>query len=86
MEAKFWFDSWDKGGFYTSFHRKDIHPFVLNHLTPEELTGKTILVPLCGKSLDMMYLATFAEKVIGVEIVERPFWNSLRKQPRLSSA
>lgn len=71
MEAKFWFDSWEKGGFYTSFHRKDIHPYVLNYLTPDELAGKTCLVPLCGKSVDMMYLAAFADKVIGVEIVEK---------------
>lgn len=71
MEAKFWFDSWDKGGFYTSFHRKDIHPYVLKYLTPNELRAKTILVPLCGKSIDMVYLSAFADKVIGVEIVEK---------------
>lgn len=71
MEAKFWFDSWDKGGFYTSFHRCDIHPFVLTYFTPSELRGKTVLVPLCGKSLDMVYLAAFADKVIGVELVEK---------------
>lgn len=71
MDAKFWFDSWDKGGFYTSFHRRDIHPYVLNYLNPIELRGKTVLVPLCGKSLDMIYLAAFADKVIGVEIVEK---------------
>lgn len=71
MEATFWFDSWEKGGFYTSFHRHDIHPYVLKYLTPNELRNKTVLVPLCGKSVDMMYLGAFAEKVIGVEIVEK---------------
>jgi len=71
MDAQFWFDSWDKGGFYTSFHRRDIHPYVLKYLNPTELRGKTVLVPLCGKSLDMVYLAAFADKVIGVEIVEK---------------
>ncbi|WP_428656821.1 thiopurine S-methyltransferase [Runella sp.] len=71
MEAAFWFDSWEKGGFYTGFHRHDIHPYVLKYFTPTELRDKTVLVPLCGKSLDMMYLAAFADKVIGVEIVEK---------------
>ncbi len=70
MEASFWFKSWELGGFYTSFHRKDIHPFVLKHMTPEVIEGTTILVPLCGKTVDMLYLSQYANKVIGVELVE----------------
>lgn len=71
MEASFWFKSWDLGGFYTSFHRPDIHPYVLQYMNPEEIEGKNILVPLCGKTVDMMYLSQFANQVIGVEIVEK---------------
>jgi len=70
MEASFWIKSWELGGFHTSFHRKDIHPFVIEHMTPEAIEGKTILVPLCGKTIDMLYLAQYARKVIGVEIAE----------------
>ena len=70
MEASFWLKSWELGGFHTSFHRKDIHPFVIEHMTPEAIEGKTILVPLCGKTIDMLYLAQYARKVIGVEIAE----------------
>jgi thiopurine S-methyltransferase len=70
MEASFWIKSWELGGFYTSFHRKDIHPYVLQYLQPEEIEGKNILIPLCGKSVDMLYLAQYAQKVIGVELVE----------------
>ncbi|MFN8353122.1 MAG: thiopurine S-methyltransferase [Spirosomataceae bacterium] len=70
MEAAFWFKSWELGGFYTSFHRKDIHPYVLNYLSPEVIENKNILVPLCGKTVDMLYLSQFANKVIGVELVE----------------
>ncbi len=70
MEASFWFKSWELGGFHTSFHRKDIHPFVLKHMPPEAIEGTSILVPLCGKTVDMMYLAQYANKVIGVELVE----------------
>lgn len=71
MEASFWFKSWDLGGFYTSFHRSDIHPYVLQYMNPESIEGKNILVPLCGKTVDMIYLSRFANRVIGVEIVEK---------------
>lgn len=70
MEASFWIKSWELGGFYTSFHRKDIHPYVLEYMTPDEIENKNILVPLCGKAVDMLYLAQYANKVIGVELVE----------------
>ena len=70
MKASFWYNSWELGGFHTSFHRKDIHPYVLQYMTPDEIEGKNILVPLCGKSIDMLYLAQYANKVIGVELVE----------------
>ncbi|GAA4467983.1 thiopurine S-methyltransferase [Nibrella saemangeumensis] len=71
MEKQFWFKSWELEGHYTSFHRRDIHPFVMEHLTPEVLTGKSIFVPLCGKAVDMVYFSLYAERVIGVEIVEK---------------
>ncbi len=70
MEASFWLKSWELGGFYTSFHRRDIHPYVLEYMNPEEIENTNILVPLCGKTVDMMYLSQYANKVIGVEIVE----------------
>ncbi|MES2775356.1 MAG: thiopurine S-methyltransferase [Bacteroidota bacterium] len=70
MEASFWIKSWELGGFHTSFHRKDIHPYVLQYMTPEAIEGKNVLVPLCGKTIDMLYLAQYANKVIGVEIAE----------------
>ncbi len=70
MEASFWVKSWELGGFHTSFHRRDIHPYVLEYMSPDEIEGKNILVPLCGKTVDMMYLSQYANKVIGVELVE----------------
>lgn len=70
MEASFWFKSWEMGGFHTSFHRKDIHPYVLTYMHPTAIENTNILVPLCGKTVDMLYLAQYANKVIGVELVE----------------
>lgn len=71
MEKAFWFNSWELEGHYTSFHRKDIHPYAIKHLPPFALEGRTVLVPLCGKSLDLLYFSQFAHQVIGVEIVEK---------------
>lgn len=70
MEAQFWVESWQAGGAKTSFHRRDIHPYLLKHFPPAMLQGKRILVPLCGKTVDMAYFRQYADAVIGVELVE----------------
>lgn len=69
MEAAFWQNLWDIG--YTSFHRKDVHPYALRHATPEFLQGKRVLVPLCGKTNDMLWFRDHAAHVIGIELVEK---------------
>lgn len=71
MEKSFWLKSWQLEGHYTSFHRRDIHPFALKHLPPYSLEGKSIFVPLCGKTLDMLYFSKFAYRVVGVEIAAK---------------
>lgn len=70
MEAQFWVESWQVGGTKTSFHRRDVHPYILKHFPPALLRGKRILVPLCGKTVDMAYFRQYADTVIGVELVE----------------
>ncbi|WP_128547874.1 thiopurine S-methyltransferase [Larkinella soli] len=71
MEKQFWAESWELEGHYTSFHRRDVHPYVLKHLTPYALMDKSVFVPLCGKSIDLVYFSQFAERVVGVELVEK---------------
>ncbi len=70
MEPNFWIESWQEGGRKTSFHRPDIHPYILDHISPEMLAGKRVLVPLCGKSVDMLYFAEHAAHVTGIELSE----------------
>lgn len=70
MKAEFWHDSWKVGGTKTSFHRRDIHPFVVEYCPPEFLAGKRVLVPLCGKTNAMSWFQEHAEHTIGVELVE----------------
>lgn len=71
MEKSFWVNSWELEGHYTSFHRKDVHPYLIKHLPPFAIEGKSVFVPLCGKSVDMLYFSHFAYRVVGVEIVEK---------------
>lgn len=71
MEKAFWLNSWELKGHYTNFHRNDIHPYLIKHLPPFALEGQTILVPFCGKSIDLLYFSRFATRVIGVEISEK---------------
>jgi thiopurine S-methyltransferase len=71
MEAEFWFDSWDRGGHCTSFHRSDIHPFLARHTPASRYAEARVLVPLCGKTNDLLYYRETASHVVGVELVEK---------------
>ena len=70
MDQQFWTNSWAKGESCTSFHRPDIHPYVIKHLAPDFLAGKRVLVPLCGKTVDLLWFRQHAAHVIGVELCE----------------
>lgn len=68
MERDFWHDTWreDRLG----FHRDRPHGALLRHW-PELAAGTRVLVPLCGKSLDLPWLAALGMDVTGVEWVEK---------------
>lgn len=70
MELSYWESRWRKGNI--GFHLSEVYPGLVNNLTQINLPDKfTCLVPLCGKSLDMVWLSSLAGKVIGVEISEK---------------
>ncbi|HET6631734.1 MAG TPA: thiopurine S-methyltransferase [Rhodanobacteraceae bacterium] len=67
MDASFWLDAWREG--HTGFHRSEVMPLLKKHWPSLELPrGSKVLVPLCGKSLDMIWLATQGHRVLGVEL------------------
>ncbi len=67
MRANFWIKAWGEGNI--GFHQADIHP-ALKKYWPELETGASVLVPLCGKSRDLLWLEERGLDVIGVEFVE----------------
>ncbi|MEZ4237736.1 MAG: thiopurine S-methyltransferase [Myxococcota bacterium] len=68
MDKGFWHDRWAEGR--TAFHNDEVNPLLVRH--HEVLAGAgRVLVPLCGKSLDLWWLRDQGHEVIGVEIVEQ---------------
>lgn len=67
MDADFWLQRWQEG--QIGFHRDDVMPLLDKHWPALRLSpGSRVLVPLCGKSLDMHWLAAQGHRVIGVEL------------------
>ncbi len=67
MRANFWIKAWGEGNI--GFHQADIHP-ALQKYWPELEAGASVLVPLCGKSRDLLWLEERGLDVIGIEFVE----------------
>jgi thiopurine S-methyltransferase len=67
MDAEFWLERWREGR--THFHQTRVTP-PLERFWPtlRFAPGSRILVPLCGKSLDMLWLAQRDLRVLGVEL------------------
>ncbi|XP_040209710.1 thiopurine S-methyltransferase-like [Rana temporaria] len=54
------------------FHEKDVHPFFAEFLD-EMKNGReklNIFFPLCGKAVDMKWLADMGHNIVGVDVVE----------------
>ena len=66
MESSFWHKCWERNTL--SFHQSDVHPLLTQYLPKLVFPSDThVFVPLCGKTLDMVYLAQFMQ-VSGNEI------------------
>ncbi len=67
MDADFWLQRWQQG--QIGFHRSDVMPLLEKHWPSLRLpAGSRVLVPLCGKSLDMHWLAAQGHRVLGIEL------------------
>jgi len=68
MKPSFWHKCWQRNSL--GFHQETVHPFLEQLLLPR-LTSTTehVFLPLCGKSLDMVWFAQ-RMKVSGAELSE----------------
>lgn len=71
MKKEFWLEKWDKDSI--GFHQSKYHPVLESKISLLNIKGleKTILVPLCGKTLDMIFLKEQGFKVIGSEFSQK---------------
>lgn len=61
-----WLQRWDEGRI--GWHRDDVHPSLARYWRTSDAT---VLVPLCGKSRDLRWLAEQGHAVTGVELAKR---------------
>ena len=67
MEADFWHGRWQDN--LIGFHLDEVNPVLVQHWPSLDLpAGGRVLVPLCGKSVDLNWLAAQGHEVIGVEL------------------
>ena len=68
-DVAYWHARWRDGR--AAFHEAEVNPALVRHghLLGE---GGRVLVPLCGKSRDLTWLAERGHAVVGVEVAERP--------------
>ncbi len=67
MDGEFWLERWREGRI--GFHQERITPLLQKYWPSLALPSDSqVLVPLCGKSLDMLWLAEQGHRVLGVEL------------------
>ena len=70
MDAQFWINAWNEGR--TGFHQEIFHEKLTEYfpnLGPRK--DQSVLVPLCGKTKDLIWLDSLKLKVHGIELHEQ---------------
>jgi thiopurine S-methyltransferase len=69
MHPDFWRDRWFRG--QIGFHQPAVERYLEEHWADIEIAKDSyVFVPLCGKSLDLLWLRDTGHNVIGVELSE----------------
>ncbi|HKN85294.1 MAG TPA: thiopurine S-methyltransferase [Nitrospiraceae bacterium] len=67
MEPEFWHQRWASN--QIGFHEGQVNAYLARHYADLGLApGETVFVPLCGKSVDVRWLADQGAHVVGVEL------------------
>jgi thiopurine S-methyltransferase len=87
LDAELWHERWREGRI--GFHLNETNPNLSEWYSKLELVaGQSVFVPLCGKSLDLLWLGSQGLDVVGVEISElavRSFFEENGLEPEVAS-
>ena len=85
MNPEFWQHRWQEKRI--GFNQSEVNPLLIRYWSTLNLPADSrIFVPLCGKSIDMVWLATQGYDVVGVELVEsavQAFFNEQNIEPTI---
>lgn len=65
MESEFWHERWQTGS--TRFDQTEVHLLLAEHWLSQVGAG-AVFVPLCGRTIDMEWLAAQGHRVVGNEL------------------
>jgi len=69
MDAEFWLERWQRREI--GWHQDDINAHLQEYWPSLGVDSNTLVfVPLCGKTLDLLWLVSQGHRVIGIELVE----------------
>lgn len=67
MKADFWHNRWENN--LTGFHLDEVNPYLKANWPALSLkSGARVFVPLCGKTLDLLWLADQGYEVVAIEL------------------
>ncbi|WXL24117.1 thiopurine S-methyltransferase [Ectopseudomonas mendocina] len=88
MHAEFWHRRWARSEI--GFHQREVNADLVQHWPALQLySGDQVFVPLCGKSLDMVWLSAQGLQVLGIELSQvavEDFFKEQGLQPEVTEA
>lgn len=86
MQPEFWHKKWASN--QIGFHLPQVNSYLQRHWPDLAIPARArVLVPLCGKSLDLLWLAGQGHEVLGVEISQKAvedFFSEQQLTPEVS--
>ncbi|MDX9664542.1 thiopurine S-methyltransferase [Pseudomonas sp. P5_152] len=88
MQPEFWHKKWASN--QIGFHLPQVNPYLQRHWPELAIPARArVLVPLCGKSLDLLWLAGQGHQVLGIELSQtavEDFFSEQQLAPEVSDA
>lgn len=86
MDAEFWHQRWEENAI--GFHQSEANPILVEYFNELSLAkGARVLVPLCGKTLDINWLLANGYRVAGAELSQiaiEQLFAQLELEPNIS--